>query len=257
MATTLEKWQEISNRGLQDNLAPDKRARFDEALRRGLITESASFAENAVGAAESAGAIISGAISEPVAGLAGLAASAIPGLNEGAGAAAVESVSDAMTYEPRTKAGRAQIMDIANFIKPMAEGIETVEKTLGDLGYELGDLIPIEGAAEIGGTIGTTIPTAAMELLGLSGAKGALKGASKTSKAGESAAKSAKTSLVKAVDEMETRPLLTGKGKANARVAELIKEGSADAETAGVKLPDAKPVAGTASAATLECTSDP
>lgn len=35
---TKDRYQEIARRGLQDKLAPDKRARFDEGVRRGLIT---------------------------------------------------------------------------------------------------------------------------------------------------------------------------------------------------------------------------
>ena len=38
MATTQEKWQEIANRGLQDRFDPQTRAKFDEAVKRGLIT---------------------------------------------------------------------------------------------------------------------------------------------------------------------------------------------------------------------------
>ena len=38
MATTQEKWQEIANRGLQDRFDPTTRAKFDEAVKRGLIT---------------------------------------------------------------------------------------------------------------------------------------------------------------------------------------------------------------------------
>lgn len=38
----LARFQEIEKRGLQDKLDPDKRARFDEALKRGLITSSSS-----------------------------------------------------------------------------------------------------------------------------------------------------------------------------------------------------------------------
>ena len=33
-----ERYQEIANRGLQDQLSPDRKARFDEAVKRGLIT---------------------------------------------------------------------------------------------------------------------------------------------------------------------------------------------------------------------------
>lgn len=40
MATTKEKWQEIANRGLQDKFDPATRAKFDEAVKRGLITIS-------------------------------------------------------------------------------------------------------------------------------------------------------------------------------------------------------------------------
>ena len=38
MATTKEKWQEIANRGLQDKFDPATRAKFDEAVNRGLIS---------------------------------------------------------------------------------------------------------------------------------------------------------------------------------------------------------------------------
>jgi len=38
MATKKEKWQEIANRGLQDKFDPNTRAKFDEAVKRGLIT---------------------------------------------------------------------------------------------------------------------------------------------------------------------------------------------------------------------------
>ena len=38
MATPLERAQEIANRGLQDRLDPEKRARFDELVNRKMIT---------------------------------------------------------------------------------------------------------------------------------------------------------------------------------------------------------------------------
>lgn len=38
MATKQEKWQEIADRGLQDKFDPETRAKFDEAVNRGLIT---------------------------------------------------------------------------------------------------------------------------------------------------------------------------------------------------------------------------
>lgn len=38
MADKKQKWQEIANRGLQDKFDPETRAKFDEAVSRGLIT---------------------------------------------------------------------------------------------------------------------------------------------------------------------------------------------------------------------------
>jgi len=48
MATTQEKWQEIANRGLQDNFDPQTRAKFDEAVNRGLITVNQQTTEQEV-----------------------------------------------------------------------------------------------------------------------------------------------------------------------------------------------------------------
>ena len=41
---TRERWQEIANRGLQGKLSPERKARFDEIVRRGLITIDKSVA---------------------------------------------------------------------------------------------------------------------------------------------------------------------------------------------------------------------
>jgi len=37
-ANKKERYQEIANRGIQDKLNPERKARFDEAVRRGIIT---------------------------------------------------------------------------------------------------------------------------------------------------------------------------------------------------------------------------
>jgi len=56
MADTRQKWQEIANRGLQDNFDPQTRLKFDEAVNRGLINlptqqgaEDASIKNSSVG----------------------------------------------------------------------------------------------------------------------------------------------------------------------------------------------------------------
>jgi len=42
---SLEQWQEIANRGIQDKLSPERRARFDEISKRGLISVQAPVAQ--------------------------------------------------------------------------------------------------------------------------------------------------------------------------------------------------------------------
>jgi len=45
----IKRLQEISDRGLQDSLPPEKRARFDEAVKRGLILSENTSAETQIG----------------------------------------------------------------------------------------------------------------------------------------------------------------------------------------------------------------
>jgi len=149
--------------------------RFSGMIRSQQAATSAepepTFGEQIIGGLETAGTFGSSIAAEPIAGVAGLLSSLVPGGEEGVGAGVVEGVREQLTYEPRTKAGREQLISLSETLQPLAEGLKTAEQTLGDLGYELGELIPIEGAPEALGAAGATIPTAALEALGLVGAK--------------------------------------------------------------------------------------
>jgi hypothetical protein len=157
----LKRLQEISNRGLQDKLPADKRAIFDEAMKRGLVKDfpGASVIEPAL-------AIGSSIIAEPISGLAGIAGSLLPG-PEGQGARAVESTRQALTFQPRTEAGKKGLQAVGEFVEPLSSAIGSVEQELGDIGFEIG--------GPTGGAIGKTIPTALMEAIGLGLAKKATK----------------------------------------------------------------------------------
>ena len=80
MATPAERMQEIANRGIQDKLSPEKKARFDEAVKRGLIKmpDEGSFVDKVVGVGETALSIASSVVAEPVAGVAGIVQSLNP-----------------------------------------------------------------------------------------------------------------------------------------------------------------------------------
>lgn len=114
---------------------------------------------------EPAATIASGMIAEPLAGLAGLAN--LPrGIEEAT--KAVQSTREALTYQPRTTPGKEGLQAVGETFEPIGKGLGAVEKFLGDVGYE------VAGAA--GGAVGTTIPTALMEVLSLGAFKKVLKG---------------------------------------------------------------------------------
>lgn len=106
---------------------------------------------------ESAATMITGAIAEPIAGLAGIAAQVMPGGKTGGDM--VEATRNALTYIPRSKRSQEALGSMADALSPVTDAIEGVEKASGDFGYDL--------AGPIGGAIGTTAPTAAIEALGL------------------------------------------------------------------------------------------
>ena len=104
----LARFQEISNRGLQDQLPADKRAIFDEAANRGLIQVEIVQQGGALSAvAEPIATLVTGAIAEPIAGLAGIAQAINPFAEPGAGVRAIEATREALTFQPRTEAGKA------------------------------------------------------------------------------------------------------------------------------------------------------
>jgi hypothetical protein len=156
----LARFQEISNRGLQDQLPADKRAIFDEALNRGLIqVEQVERGGGLSAVAEPLATLVTGAIAEPIAGLAGIAQAINPFAEPGAGVKAIEATREALTFQPRTEAGKAGLQTVGEVLQPVGEAIKATEETLGDIGFEI--------AGPVGGAIGATIPTAVLTAFGI------------------------------------------------------------------------------------------
>jgi hypothetical protein len=175
MANTQEKWQEIANRGLQDRFDPETRAKFDEAVNRGLIIlpiganatliqdpsvvsqpDESSIIDEGVGALETAGTILSSIAAEPISGIAGLGATVVPGADP---ADVVADVREALTFEPKTEEGRRNLIAVAEKLQPVADVLRAAEEASGQAGFDI--------AGPTGGAIGETFPTALIELLGL------------------------------------------------------------------------------------------
>jgi hypothetical protein len=184
----LARFQEISNRGLQDQLAPDKRARFDEALSRGLFTQQAQAIEQPTeiqpmgfddigpggqiggvpsvhprqderslipAAFQPQAAIASAAIAEPIAGIAGLARSILPG-EPGVGAETVGQVREALTFKPDDP---APLQRLGEVLEPVTSAIQATEDFLGDT------TLKITGSPALA-TAAATLPTAIVEAIG-------------------------------------------------------------------------------------------
>ena len=104
-------------------------------------------------------AVLTGAIAEIPAGLAGIIQSINPFAEEGAGARAVEATREALTATPKTPEGVEALRKVADSLRPMSEIINEIEQFTGDVGYE--------AAGPVGGAIGAAVPTAIGEAVGL------------------------------------------------------------------------------------------
>ena len=135
------------------------------STRRGMRTKGG--AERS-GIADAALTLATGAAAEPVAGLAGIAA--IPFVGSEAGDV-VNRVRDLLTMQPKTEEGQQALQKVGEFLRPLTDALADAEDSLGDAGYEAGG--PVAGA------IGKTLPTAALELLGVGLARGGARAASK------------------------------------------------------------------------------
>ncbi|MEW5248673.1 hypothetical protein [Microbulbifer discodermiae] len=124
--------------------------------------------DNLAGEAEVAATLGSSIAAEPLSGLAGIAASLNPFGDPGDGARAVQWTRDALTYQPRTEVGRGKLESVAGVLEPFGEALASVEEGLGDAAYDATGSPAIAAAA-------TTVPTAALEVLGVGLGKGFIK----------------------------------------------------------------------------------
>ncbi|MCK5602188.1 hypothetical protein KAR91_09975 [Candidatus Pacearchaeota archaeon] len=139
-----------------------------------IALEQPSFPGAAV--IEPAATLISGAIAEPIAGLAGLARAAFAPSPEAAvqrGAETIAATREALTFQPRTEAGKEALRTVGGVLAPVGEALQGVETFLGDETFEATGSPALAAAA-------ATIPTALIEAIGFASTRGAIKGAART-----------------------------------------------------------------------------
>ena len=128
------------------------------------VSNKTSIGQDILGGAEVAGTVLSSAIAEPIAGLSGIVASLIG--DTGVGADTVKLVKDALTFEPKTKAGRAQLKAVGEFIAPVGQALSSTESFLGS------SVLDATGSPALA-AIAHSLPTAALEAFGVKGLKSA------------------------------------------------------------------------------------
>ena len=130
---------------------------FDLSSATPEVSQS-TLGEDVIGGAEVAGTILSSAIAEPLAGLSGLVSSAFSGTD--AGADTVNLVKSALTFEPRTREGKAQLKSVGEFVAPLGEKLGQAESFLGE------SVLEATGSPELA-AIDHSLQTAALEAFGV------------------------------------------------------------------------------------------
>jgi len=182
---TVEEVQEIANRGIQNQLPPEKLERFNELVRRGTITlpeapsiepqapsipdqapatPERSLQEQALGALETILNLGSGAVAEGVAGIGGIAKAVTSGPE--AATQTIEQIREGLTLQPTTEAGKEQVQAVGEFLQPVSEAFQKAQTVLGDTVFEKTGSPALSAAA-------ASIPTALAEVIGFKGIKSA------------------------------------------------------------------------------------
>jgi hypothetical protein len=199
--TKQEKWQEIANRGIQDRFDPETRAKFDEAVKRGLIKlpiveneivnktkeNDSSLIDNVNTGLKTTGVLLSSAVAEPIAGLAGIAstlgakAGQYFGLTDrdatAVGTDVINTVRDFISFKPD-----ADVQDVLQkvaenpTIKSLSENIQLGQQSTGDFFADIGESIGGKEGRALGGSFGKTLFEGGTMLAGGVIAKGVQKG---------------------------------------------------------------------------------
>jgi len=118
--------------------------------------------EGVVGGLEAMGSVASGMVAEPIAGLTGLAQMGFGGGGPEAGAEAIQRTREALTYQPRTPAGRTGLRNIGEAVAPIIDPWVQFAEGLGEKTLEATGSPGLATAAR-------TAPDALLALTGLKG----------------------------------------------------------------------------------------
>ena len=132
--------------------------------------------------------IVTGAIAEPLAGLAGMAQSLNPFAEERAGEKAINAVREVMTFKPRTEAGKKSLQAVATVLAPIGQALDSAGEAFGN------DVFEVTGSSALA-ALASTAPTLLAEVatFGTGKGAGAIKRAAKTRKVNKAIQQAAPT----------------------------------------------------------------
>lgn len=162
------------------------------AQRREQAPVLTGIARGDIGVLEPVATLATGAIAEPIAGIAGLAKTITSGPE--AGAATIEAIREGLTFQPRTIAGQEALRGIGETLAPVARGLEAL-----DYSEEVFDLTGSPFAA----SVFATLPTAALEIASLVKGTGGLRQLRKAAKKEKGIIKEAKKAVIDSAPDVE------------------------------------------------------
>ena len=154
------------NQANLDSLLPTQNLSFEQEQKK----ESGPV----MGALEAGASMVSGAVAEPVAGIAGVLQSLNPMADAGAGAEAVSSVRNALTFEPPSTAGKEALASVGETLEPLTSAFSRAEDFLGENTLDITGSPALAAAAK-------TLPTAILEAVGLGTARKVVRSKQKAS----------------------------------------------------------------------------
>lgn len=202
---------------------PPSQQELEQIFSQFEVKPERTFAEQAAGVGEAALSMATGAVVEPIAGLMGLARTAVAGPE--AGAQRVQEFRQNATYQPRTEAGQKYLQDVAELpiLSDIAQTFERGSKYAGQQAMDITGSPAVAAVTE-------AIPAAAAAYLGAKtpAVTGERFGAAAQRQAaqGERAVQSA----AGAIDEAKPQPSVTSKAFKTLSEKEIADVAQADPE---------------------------
>lgn len=179
MATPQEniaRFQEIANRGLQDQLDPEKRGIFDEAVNRGIITVDKAeqgLLDTAIGAVDLAGAAITGIAKEGIKGISAVGGLIDPTTTPLQGIENAEALQAALPNFQLGEQGQALLQTLIDKFKDSPQILQDIVSAASTLGPDISEAtFKATGSPLLAAGAGI-IPGALEAVTGIKGARAA------------------------------------------------------------------------------------